>query len=315
MIEYLIRQLLASVIVLFFVITATFFLIQAAPGQLSILTDPTMDPEVVATIERRFGLDQPIHIQYVRWMNRLIQGDMGTSLVFGQPVLRMILDRLPATLLLGFSALLITVVVGIPSGIVAARWPNSPLDQGLSFASILGLATPNFWLGILLIILFSVRLGWLPGAGMQTIGQPFSVLDRVSYLILPAIVLATSTTAELMRYTRSSWLEIINQDFVRSARSKGLAERVVHNKHILKNALIPVITILGLSLPRLVGGSAIIESLFSWPGIGSMAVNAAVSRDTTVILGATIFVSAAVIISNLIIDTLYGFIDPRIRFD
>lgn len=309
------RQLLASLVVLFFVVTATFFLIQTAPGQLSILTDPTMDPEVIATIERRFGLDQPAYVQYVRWMSRLVQGDLGSSLVFGRPVLSMIVERLPATLLLGVSALLITVLVGIPSGIVAARWPNSPLDQFLSFISILGLATPNFWLGILLIILFSVRLGWLPGAGMQTIGQPFSLLDRLSYLVLPAAVLATSTTAELMRYTRSSWLEIINQDFVRSARSKGLAEQVVHNKHILKNALIPVITILGLSLPRLVGGSAIIESLFSWPGIGSMAVNAAVSRDTSVILGTTIFVSVAVIISNLFIDVLYGLIDPRIRFD
>ena len=315
MIEYLVRQLFASIIVLLLVVTATFFLVQLAPGQLSILTDPNMDPEVVATIERRFGLDQPVYVQYARWMGQLAQGDMGDSLVFGRPVLAMILDRLPATLLLGFSALLITVLVGIPSGIIAARWPNSPLDQALSFGGILGLATPNFWLGILLIILFSVRLGWLPGAGMQTIGQPFSILDRLFYLILPATVLATSTTAELMRYTRSSWLEIINQDFVRSARSKGLSERVVHNKHILKNALIPVITILGLSLPRLVGGSAIIESLFSWPGIGSMAVNAAVGRDTTLILGTTIFVSVAVIFSNLVIDTLYGFIDPRIRFD
>lgn len=315
MIEYLVRQLLASVVVLILVITATFFMIQMAPGQLSILTDPTMDPEVVATIERRFGLDQPVHVQYARWMARLGQGDMGTSLVFSRPVLDMILERIPATLLLGFSALLITVVVGIPAGIIAARWPNSPLDQGLNLVAILGLATPNFWLGILLIILFSVQLGWLPGSGMATLGHPFSVLDRLSYLILPAAVLATSTTAELMRYTRSSWLEIVNLDYIRSARSKGLAEHRVHNKHVMKNALIPIITILGLSLPRLVGGSAIIESLFAWPGIGSMAVNAAVNRDTTLILGTTIFVSAAVIVSNLFIDALYGFIDPRIRFD
>lgn len=315
MLEYLTKQLLASILVLFFVVTITFFLIQAAPGTLSILTDPTMDPEVIATIERRFGLDRPIYIQYGRWLSRLMQGDMGNSLVYGRPVLRMIVERLPATLLLGAAALVITILVGIPAGIVAARWPNSLLDQSLSFISVLGLATPNFWLGILLIILFSVQLGWLPGAGMQTIGRPFSLLDRLSYLILPAVVLATSTTAELMRYTRSSWLEIINQDYVRSARSKGLAEHAVHHKHIMKNALIPVITILGLSLPRLVGGAAIIESLFSWPGLGFMAVNAAIARDTTLILGTTIFVSVAVIISNLLIDLLYGLIDPRVRFD
>ncbi|MBA2668179.1 MAG: ABC transporter permease [Trueperaceae bacterium] len=315
MTEYIIKQLFAGAAVLFIVVSATFFLIQAAPGRLSILADPTLDPTVAANIERRLGLDQSAAVQYVRWMTRIGQGDLGNSLVFGRPVLTMILERLPATLLLGFAALLITVFVGIPSGIIAARWPNSPLDQGLSFLSVIGLATPNFWLGILLIILFSVTLGWLPGAGMQTIGQPFSVFDRLAYLVLPAIVLATSTTAELMRYTRSSWLEVINQDFVRSARSKGLSERVVHGKHIMKNALIPVLTILGLTLPRLVGGAAIIESLFSWPGIGSMAVNAAIGRDTTLILGTTIFVAIAVIVSNLFIDLLYGVLDPRIRFD
>lgn len=315
MTEYAIKQLLAGVAVLFVVVTATFFLIQAAPGRLSILADPTLDPSVAAAIERRLGLDQPVAVQYVRWMSNIAQGDLGRSLVFNRPVMQMIVERLPATLLLGFTALLITVLVGIPSGIVAARWPNSLLDQALSFASILGLATPNFWLGILLIILFSVQLGWLPGAGMQTIGQPFSVLDRLTYLVLPAVVLATSTTAELMRYTRSSWLEAINQDFVRTARSKGLVESRVHGKHIMKNALIPVLTILGLTLPRLVGGAAIIESLFSWPGIGSMAVNAAIGRDTPLILGTTIFVAVAVIVSNLLIDLLYGAIDPRIRFD
>ncbi len=315
MLEYLTKQIFVSVVVLFLVMTTTFFLIKAAPGQLSILADPTLSPEVVATVERRFGLDRPPIEQYGLWMANVVRGDLGFSLVYGRPVLPMILDRLPATLLLGFTALLITVVIGIPAGVIAARWPNSPLDQALSFLSVVGLAMPNFWLGILLIILFSVQLGWLPGSGMQTIGQPFSVLDRLSYLVLPAVVLATSTTAEIMRYTRSSWLEVIHQDYVRSARSKGLAESAVHGKHIMKNALIPVLTILGLSLPRLIGGSAIIESLFSWPGIGSMAVNAAVGRDATVILGTTIFVSVAVIASNLIIDVTYGLIDPRIRYE
>jgi len=315
MVEYLAKQLVASVLVLFLVMTATFFLVKLAPGQLSILADPTMDPGVVASVERRFGLDRPPAEQYVRWIGRMSQGDLGTSLVYGRPVLQMITERLPATLLLGLAALVITVLIGIPAGIVAARWPNSPVDQALSFLGIVGLATPNFWLGILLIIFFSVTLGWLPGSGMQTIGQPFSLLDRASYLILPAVVLATSTTAEIMRYTRSSWLEVMNLDFVRTARSKGLAEPRVHLKHVFKNAFIPVLTILGLMLPRLVGGSAIVESLFSWPGIGSMAVNSAVSRDATVILGTTLFVSAGVIVSNLVIDVLYGIVDPRIRYD
>lgn len=315
MAEYLAKQLVASLFVLFLVMTATFFLVKLAPGTLSILADPTMDPGVVASVERRFGLDRPPVEQYLRWVSRMAQGDLGVSLVYGRPVIDMISERLPATLLLGLAALLVTVVLGMPAGIVAARWPNSILDQALSFLAIVGLATPNFWLGILAIILFSVTLGWLPGSGMQTIGQPFSLLDRASYLVLPTIVLATSTTAEIMRYTRSSWLETMSQDYVRTARSKGLAEGRVHLKHVLKNALIPVLTILGLALPRLVGGSAIVESLFSWPGIGSMAVNAAVSRDATVILGTTFFVSAGVILSNLVIDVLYGVVDPRIRYD
>lgn len=314
MLAYLTKQLAASVVVLFVVMTATFFLVKSTPGQLSILADPTLSPDVVAAVERRFGLDRSPVEQYGRWIANIARGDMGMSLVYGRPVLPMILERLPATLLLGFAALLLTVFIGIPAGIAAARWPNSLLDQALSFLSVVGLATPSFWLGILAIILFSVQLGWLPGSGMQTIGQPFSILDRLSYLILPAAVLATGTIAELMRYTRSSWLEVIHMDYVRSARSKGLSERAVHGKHIMKNALIPVLTILGLSLPRLIGGAAIIESLFSWPGIGSMAVNAAVGRDATVILGTTIFVSVAVILSNLVIDALYGALDPRIRY-
>src|SRR5690625_333907 len=197
MTRYLFRQLFASVIVLLLVITITFFMIQLAPGRLSLLTDPNMDPAVVRNIEQRFGLDQPVHIQYVRWIGNLLQGDMGNSLVFNRPVLTMITERLPATLTLGFASLLLTVIVGIPAGIIAARWPNSILDRFLNLVAMVGLAIPNFWLGILLISLFSVKGGWLPGAGMRTLGMDFSLLDRLSYLVLPSIVLATSTTAEL----------------------------------------------------------------------------------------------------------------------
>lgn len=314
MTQYLLKQFGASILVLFIVATATFFLVQAAPGGLSILADPNLDPQVVANIRRNYGLDQPVGVQYVRWLGRLFEGDLGHSLVFRRPVTDMILERLPATLLLGGSALLITLVLGLTTGILSARYPNTLLDQVLSFISFVSLAIPNFWLGIMLVMLFSVQLGWLPSSGMLTIGAPFSLLDRMSYLLLPALVLATSTTAELMRYTRSSWLEIMNQDYVQVARSKGLNEKTVNLRHILKNALIPILTIFGLFLPRLIGGTAIIESLFSWPGMGLMAVNAAVSRDATLVLGTTIFVSVAVILSNLVIDALYTLLDPRIRY-
>jgi peptide/nickel transport system permease protein len=314
MLNYLLRQGAASLAVLFVVLTATFFLIQSAPGSLSILADPNLDPEVRATVERSYGLDQPVFVQYAQWMGRLLQADLGNSFNFRRPVLEMILERLPATLLLGAAALVITLVVGFSAGVIAARHPNSPLDQVLSFVSFVGLATPGFWLGIVLIIVFAVQLRVLPAAGMQTVGAPFSLLDRLSYLLMPAIVLAAGTTAELMRYTRSSWLESMNQDYVRTARGKGLAENVVHGKHVLRNALVPVLTVFGLFLPRLVGGAAVIEALFAWPGIGSMAVEAAVGRDAPLILGVTMFVSVAVILSNLVIDALYVLIDPRIRY-
>lgn len=314
MLNYLLRQGMASLAVVFIVLTATFFLIQSAPGSLSILADPNLDPEVRATVERSYGLDQPIFVQYAQWMGRLVQADLGSSFNFRRPVSEMILERLPATLLLGAAALVITLAVGFTGGVIAARHPNSPLDQVLSFVSFVGLATPGFWLGIVLIIVFAVQLRVLPAAGMQTVGIPFSLLDRLSYLVMPAVVLAAGTTAELMRYTRSSWLESMNQDYVRTARGKGLSERVVHGKHVFRNALVPILTVFGLFLPRLVGGAAVIEALFAWPGIGSMAVEAAIGRDAPLILGVTMFVSVAVIFSNLVIDALYVWIDPRIRY-
>lgn len=314
MTQYLIRQLAASILVLFIVVSVTFFILQFAPGSLGLLADPNMDPTVAENIRRNYGLDEPVLVQYGKWVGNLLRGDLGMSLMFRRPVLDMILERLPLTLILGGAALLVTLVVGIGTGIVSARRPNSLIDQVLSFLSFVGLAVPNFWLGIMLIILFSVQLGWLPSSGTHSIGKPFSLLDRLEHLVLPALVLATSTTAELMRFTRSSWLDIQEQDFVRTARSKGLGETTVQGRHIMKNAMIPVLTVFGLFLPRLLGGTAIIEALFAWPGMGSMAVNAAVARDAPLVLGITIFVATGVILSNLLIDALYPLFDPRVRY-
>ena len=314
MTQYLLKQLAASVLVLFIVVSVTFFILQMAPGSLGLLADPNMDPAVAENIRRNYGLDEPVLVQYGKWIGNLLRGDLGMSLMFRRPVLAMILERLPLTLVLGGAALLVTLVVGIGAGIVSARKPNSLMDQVFSFVSFVGLAIPNFWLGIMLIILFSVQLGWLPSSGTHTIGQPFSLLDRLSHLTLPALVLATSTAAELMRFTRSSWLDIQEQDYVRTARSKGLGETAVQGRHVMKNAMIPVLTIFGLFLTRLLGGTAIIESLFAWPGMGSMAVNAAVARDAPLVLGITIFVAAGVILSNLLIDALYPLFDPRVRY-
>jgi peptide/nickel transport system permease protein len=228
-------------------------------------------------------------------------------------VFDMIVERIPATLKLAGAALFLSVVVGIPLGVYAALRQYSFNEQLLSFFSFLGLALPNFWLGILLIILFSVNLGWLPSSGMQTVGAPFSITDRLLHLLMPASVLATSAVAQLMRYARSSWLEVQRMDYVTVARAKGLTEFMVQSRHVLKNAMIPVVTILGLRLPLLVGGSAVVETLFAWPGMGRLAVDAASRRDTPLVLGCVLFVSIAVILSNLVIDLLYPYLDPRLR--
>lgn len=314
--RYLLERLLSSILVLLLVVTLTFVMIQVAPGGLSILMSPDLPPAEAARIARNLGLDQPPHVQYLSWITNLLRGDFGNSLTYGsRPVSRMVVERLPATVTLGLSAALLALLIGVPAGIYAARNHNTWIDQILSFLSSLGLATPNFWLGIMLIILFSVELGWLPSSGMRTIGEPFSVADRLKHLVLPTIVLGTSNIAEIMRYARSSWLENLGLDYVLVARSKGLSRAHVDYHHILKNALIPIVTVFGVILPRLIGGSAIVETLFSWPGLGQLAVDAALRRDTPLILGITIFVSMIVIVSNLLIDLLYPILDPRIRYD
>ena len=313
--RYLAGRLLSSVVVLLLVVTITFTLIQIAPGGLSILMDPNMPAEEIARLERNFGLDRPAHVQYLSWLGSLMRGDLGVSMTYGhRPVTEMVTARLPATLLLGIAAALVTIVLGIPLGIYAARRQNQAADHLVGVLSSIGLAAPNFWLGILLIVLFSVQLSWLPSSGTHTIGEPFSVMDRLRHLLLPTVVLATSSLAELVRYTRSSWLEVLRLDYIRTARGKGLGEQRINYRHVMKNALIPILTVFGVSLPRMVGGSAVVETLFGWPGLGQLAVDAALRRDAALILGITIVVSLAVIVSNLVIDMIYPVLDPRIRY-
>ena len=313
--RYLLTRLLSSLGVLLVVVTITFVMVQLAPGGLSILMDPNLPVSEAERLAENLGLNRPVHEQYFQWIGNFVTGDFGQSLTYGgRSVLRMVAERLPATLWLGASAAFLTLLIGIPLGIAAARRQDGPIDQTISLLSSVGLATPNFWLGILLIVLFSVELGWLPSSGMRTIGGETGPLDYLLHLIMPVTVLATSSLAEMVRYTRSSWLEVMHLDYILVARSKGLSERAVDRRHVLKNALIPVITVFGVSLPRLVGGSAIIETLFSWPGIGQLAVDASLRRDTPLILGITVFVSVAVILSNLLIDLLYPLLDPRIQY-
>jgi peptide/nickel transport system permease protein len=313
MYRYIISRFIQAIFVVLFVSTATFFLINVAPGGLSILMDPELDLETAQRIESNLGLDQPLHVQYVRWLGGLLKGDLGWSFINRRPVLDMVLERLPATILLSATSLFLAIVLGIPLGILAAKKHYSIYDHLATIGSFIGLATPNFWLAILLIFLFSVRLRILPSAGMYTIGEDFSVVDRLRHLVLPSIVLATGAMAQLTRYTRSSMLEVLVQEYIRTARAKGLSEAAITMRHELRNAMIPIMTIIGLLLPRLVGGAAITEAIFGWPGMGRLAVDAAFHRDYPLILGVTLLVSVMVVFTNLLVDVLYAYLDPRIR--
>ncbi|MGQ0571012.1 MAG: ABC transporter permease [Armatimonadota bacterium] len=315
MASYLARRVGQSVIVLVVVCTVTFLLVQITPGRLGILADPDLDPQVIRAVERAFGLDQPLPIQYVHWVRSAVAGDLGYSFTYMRPVRDLVLERLFPTMLLVGSGIVLAVALGVPLGVAAARRQYGLFDHSATVLSFLGLAIPNFWLGIMFILLFSVYLRWLPASGMVTPNAPITTGDLLMHLLMPAVVLGTALMAQVTRFTRSSMLEVLQADYVRTARSKGAAERGVLYHHALRNAAIPIVTIIGVLLPGLIGGAAITETIFSWPGMGRLAVNAAHQRDYPVVLGVTIAVAFAVLASNLLVDLLYAWLNPQIRYD
>ena len=310
---YLLHRLFNSIIVLFIVCTAVFVFIHIAPGGPSIMMSDELSEEQVAEIRKSLGLDDPIHIQYYNWMRNVLHGNLGISFVSGRSVLVVILERVPATAALGLSALIFSVVIALPLGSASAVRQGSALDSTASFFSFFGVSMPVFWFGLMLILLFSVYLGWLPSAGMYSVGMEGSLLDRFRHLIMPTLVLGLANTAELIRYARSSMLEVLRQDYVRTARSKGLGEAMVIYKHALKNAMVTNISVIGLSLPRLIGGAAITEFIFAWPGMGRLAITSALGRDYPLVMGVTVVVAVVVILTNLVVDLTYPLFDPRIR--
>jgi len=311
--RFLIGRLIQAVAVLFVVSVITFVLIHSAPGGPAILLQPDLTREQMREMRAELGLEDPMPVQYGRWLGNLAQGKLGSSLSQGLPVTTLIADRLPATLMLSGAALLVTLGVGIPLGVISAVRRNSLVDYVVTGLAFLGMSVPVFWFGILLIIVFSVELGLLPSAGMYTLGEPFSMIDRLRYLIMPTAVLAIANLAQITRYTSSSVLGVLTEDYVRTSRAKGLAEVIVLVRHALRAALVPVITVIGLMLPRLVAGAAITEAIFAWPGMGRLAVDSAVQRDYPLVMGITLMISAVVILSNLVVDVIYGWADPRIR--
>ncbi|MCA9858676.1 MAG: ABC transporter permease [Thermomicrobiales bacterium] len=314
MARYLLGRFLQSIMLLLIVSMVVFVIIHKAPGMPAVLVDP--DSSSGAQIEQaraNLGLDDPIAVQYLRWLRNAVQGNFGYSYQLKTPVLDLVLERLPASLLLSGSALLLATLIALPVGIWCAVRPKGIVDTLSTLGSFVGVSIPVFWFGLLAMMLFSVRWGLLPTGGMKTLNTPFSLSDRIEHLILPAVVLSLVPMAQLLRYTRSSMRSVMRQDYLRTARSKGLSEQSVLARHALRNALIPVVTVFGLLLPATVSGAPVTEAIFSWPGMGRLAVDAAFQRDYPVIMGVTLVVSTMVIVTNLLVDIAYAILDPRIE--
>jgi|HubBroStandDraft_6_1064221.scaffolds.fasta_scaffold285798_2 peptide/nickel transport system permease protein len=311
--QYLIQRGVQSIFLVLLITVLTFALVRLAPGGPSILMNPDLSAAQREQFRRNLGLDQPVAIQYIRWLSSLARGDLGTSYSSGTAVATVVLERLPATLLLTGTAFVLALVVAVPLGILAALKRNTILDYGAMLFTVIGVSVPIFWLGILAIIVFAVQFKWFPSGGMYTVGAGTTVRDAAWHLVMPALVLSTYYVAQLARYVRSSMMEVIRADYVRTARAKGLREIAVIGRHALRNALLPVVTMAGLLLPRMVGGAALTESVFAWPGLGRLVVDAAHQSDYPLILGVTLLISVVVIVGNAVADALYVCVDPRIR--
>jgi peptide/nickel transport system permease protein len=315
--KYIIRRTIQAVPLLIIISIISFLLIQLAPGDPMDMYRSSEGAEAVDTtaIEEKLGLNQPVYIQYFNWLKLLVlEGNMGYSFEDGRPVMEKILERLPATLLLMGVAIGISYIIAIPLGIYSAVKKYSFFDNFLTAFSYVGIAVPSFYLALMAILVFSLNLDWFPPSDMMSNYEEFELMDRIKHLVLPASVLAIGGIASNSRFMRSSMLEVIKQDFVRTARAKGVAEKSVIYKHALRNALLPIITILGLSLPGLFAGALFVEQIFAWPGMGRLAVNAIFVRDYQTIMGTTMFAGVLVVLGNLIADILYAVVDPRIQY-
>lgn len=304
MLTYVVRRLLLALPTLFGVLVVVFLLLYIAPG------DPVMemvgeraDAETIARLRAELRLDEPVHVQFAHYAGGVIKGDLGTSYTTGRPIARDVLERFPRTLQLAVAAMILASIVGITIGVLSARAPGGAFDRFAMGTAYLGISFPVYWVGLILILLFAVTLRWLPPSGY---GRPI-------FLVLPTLALGTRSIAFLARMTRSAMLEVLGSDFIRTARAKGLRDRVVLSRHALRNALIPIITVLGLDFGSYLTGSILTETIFSWPGLGRYVVNAISRRDLPAIQGSVLFLSMVFVLVNLVTDVLYAKADPRIR--
>lgn len=333
MLRYIVRRLLDILPVLLGITLLVFLFLQLIPGNPAVvLLGPRATPDQITALQEQLGLNRPLPLQYLSFLGKLVRFDLGRSIITGIPITREIATRWPATFELSVAAMLISIVLGVPAGILAAVKKNGWIDNLAMSTSLLGVSMPVYWLGLLLVYLFAVNLHWLPPSGRLGVDvnlQPitgFYLLDSLlqfnfrafgdvlAHLILPAITVGTIPLAIIARITRSAMLEVLSQDYIRTARAKGLLERWVISKHALKNALLPVVTIIGLQFGTLLGGAILTETIFSWPGIGSWIYEGILARDYPVVQGGVVFVAIVFVLINLLVDLSYALLDPRIQY-
>jgi len=320
--RYVIRRLIQAVPLLIAISVIVFAIIEVAPGdpaQMYIDPEKGADPAYIEAVRHSLGLDQPVYVRYISWLVKTLQGDFGFSFRTRRPVALEIGDRLPNTLLLGGVALLISMVIAVPIGIISALKRYTLIDYILSTLALVGISVPVFWVALVLLQIFAIQLNWLPGVGMRSVRVEYegfaAILDVIRHMILPAIVLSLAQTASWSRYQRSALLEVLGQDYIRTARAKGVRERRVIGVHALRNALIPMVTLIGLSVPSIVTGAFITETIFGWPGMGRLGVESINGRDYPIIMAVTMLSALLIVFGNLLADIAYAWVDPRIRYD
>jgi peptide/nickel transport system permease protein len=312
MIAYIVKRLLVAIPTILIISVFVFSLQKLLPGDpVLVMAGEERDPQTIATLRERYHLNDPVPVQYVRWLGSAAQGDLGISLRTSQPVLRLIAQKLPATIQLAVMAIVIAILIGVPMGILAATRKNTMLDYVSNVVALSGLSVPNFWLGIMLILLVSVKLGWLPASGYEPFFE--NPLRSLQTMIMPAFVLGNALAATLMRHTRSSMLSVLNSDYIRTARAKGLPERAVVLEHSFRNAMLPIITVGALLFGELLAGAVLTEQIFTIPGFGKLIVDAVFNRDYAVVQGVVLCTAIGFIIMNLLADILYVLLNPRMR--
>ncbi len=323
--RYLLKRLLYTVPLTLGIITVTFFIIRLAPGDpMDMYLESTryrqVDPEVIELLRQKYGLDQPLHVQYVKWVGNFVRGDFGESFRHRRPVRDLLIKTIPYTLQLTILAMMFDALIGITLGIVSAVKQYTALDKSVTLGSLVIYAIPGFWLALMLVLVFSVNLGWFPTSQTRSMDYEFfsfwgKVGDRLWHLVLPVFVMGVASAAGTARYMRNRLLEVLNEEYVLAARARGFKERVVILNHAVRNALIPIVTIYGMSLPFLLGGAAIIETIFAWPGMGRLTVAAVGGRDYPLIMATTTMAAFLTILGNLLADVSYALVDPRVSYE